>query len=495
MHTGCTAALLALILGFAPEAFAQQNRTVDPGRITELEGRMRANYVVRYRICLFYVPLIARLENDNSPRDLVAHAELAQACWNAENDAMVGVALARAWERLGDTAAAATAMDAARARFPQNAVIYAGLAGQRARAGDMEGANTELDRAIELGPPRGDRDPDNWTTLSLALLDGDALLPLRLRIQDEVLARAERRRNRGEKVRALTARARVLAEAERHSDAIADLERALPLTDDSNRATVLHLRARSQRALGNLDAGRADFAAALAASPQVAATEASLRRNQTADAAPAACRTAARKSLGLDTIADDDVDAMLAAADECVASGQTAVGLALRASERSRLGDRSEALALVEQALAADPNYAYAYVVRASTLSATGQHAEARAALDRAIELDAGNARFYMLRAAEHISLADRPAARADQERALQLDPSFSNRRDYIRNLSAMDDHRCALAAIDAIDRDDVFNESELWTWRAAEARHVNRLPRDQRACTTPVAYGSALEF
>jgi hypothetical protein len=30
---------------------------------------------------------------------------------------------------------------------------------------------------------------------------------------------------------------------------------------------------------------------------------------------------------------------------------------------------------------------------------------------------------------------------------------------------------------------------------RAAELRHVNRFPREQRACTAPVAYGSALEF
>jgi tetratricopeptide (TPR) repeat protein len=495
MHKSCKAALLALMLGFAPGAFAQQNMSVDPGRVTELEGRMRANYIVRFRACLFYVPVFARLENDNSPRDLVRHAEMAQACWNAENDAMVGVSLTRALERIGDLSGAAAAMDAAQTRFPDNAIIYAGLAGQTARAGDMEGANRALDRAIELGPPRGDRDPDNWTMLTLALLDGDAHLPLRLRLSDEALARADRRRNRGEKVRALTARARVLAEAERHTDAIADLERALSFADDTNRANVLHLRARSQRALGNLDAGRADFAAALAAAPRVAASEASYRREQEADAASAACRTAVRKALDMSTAADDDVDATLAAADECVASGQTAVGLTLRASERSRLGDRSEALALLERALAADPTYAYAHSVRASTLSAMGQHADAITALNRAIELDADNAQFYMARATTHISLNDRAAARVDQERALEFDPSFSNRREYVRNLSALEDHRCALAAIDAIGGDDFLDQTEYFTMRGAEIRHVNRLPREQRACATPVAYGSALEF
>lgn len=495
MHTGCKAALLALILGFAPGAFAQQNLAVDRGQITELEGRLRANYIVRYRVCLYFVPLMARAEADRSPRDLVRQAEIAQACWNTENDAMVGVSLVRSLERIGDQSGAAAAMDAARERFPENAVVYAGLAGQLARAGDMDGANRELGRAIALGPPRGNRDPDNWRGLALALLDGDSLLPLRLRLYDEALVRAERRRNRSEKGRALTSRARVLAEAERHSEAMADLELALSFADDDDRANALHLRARSQRALGNLDAARADFAAALASSPGVAATEASLRREQAADAAPAGCRTAVRQALGLGTVADDDVDAMVAAADECVASGQTAMGLTLRASERSRLGDRSEALALVERALAADPNYAYAYAVRASTLSATGQHAEARAALDRAIELDERNARYYVLRAAVHISLDDRASARADHERALALDPSFTNRREYVRNLSAMEDHRCALAAIDAIYRDDDVSDAEVEALRGAEGRHVDRLPRNQRACATSVAYGAALEF
>ena len=494
MRATFKAAVLALVLGLAPEAFAQQALHIDPGRVSELEGRMRANYLLRARICIFFVPLLAREDSDNSQRDLISQAEMAQACWNTENDAMVGVALSRAYQRLGDPAAATSAMEAAQARFPENGIVLAGRAGELARAGDMEGANQQLDRAIAAGPPRGDRDPDNWTMLSLALLDGDSVLPLRLRVYDEVLARADRRSNRGEKVRALSARARVLAEAERHTEAIADLERALTFADDSNRANVLHLRARSQRSLGNLDAARADFAQAVALSPRVAASEASFRREQAADAAPQGCRTAVRLALGMSTVADDDVDATMAAADECAAAGQTAMALTLRAGERSRLGDRTEALALIERALAADPNYAHAYVVRASTLSATGNHTDAKAALDRAIEIDGRVARYYMLRAAEHISLGDRAAARADQERALGLDPSFNNRRDYIRNLTALEDHRCALAAINAVDADDILN-GDVSAWRLAEMRHINRLPRDQRACPTSVAYGTALEF
>lgn len=493
MQVGIRAALFALMMSVSSAAYAQQ--APDPARISDLETRMRANYMLRFQICLFFVPVLARSEDDNSQRDLVRQAEMAQACWNAENDAMVGVALARAYERLGDDASASSAMDAAVARFQDNGVIHAGLAGQAARAGNMEGANASLARAIAAGPPRGDRDPDNWNLLVIALLDGEQVVPLRLQLFDEAIARADRRRNRGEKVRALSGRARVLADANRHAEAITDLERALSFADDSNRAGPLHQRARSQRALGNIDAGRADFAAALALSPRVAASEASQQRDAAADAAPAGCRTAVRQSLGMSTVTEEDVDATMAAADECVAAGQTAIGLTLRASERSRLGDRTEALALVERALAADPNYAYAYAVRASTLSAQGNHAEALAALNRAVELDDDNARYYIQRATTHISLNDRAAARADQEQALELDPSYNNRREYIRNLGAMEDHRCALAAIDAIDSSDMLDQTEVWTWRAAETRHVNRMPRAERACATPVAYGSALVF
>lgn len=493
MNIGCKAALLALVLGLAPGAFAQQIPTVNSARVTLFETRLRANYVLRYRICLRNVPTWARFSDDYSPRDLVTFVEIAQACWNAENDALVGVALVRARERIGDASGAAAGMEAVSARFPENAIVHTGRAGQLARAGDMEGASREMDRAIALGPPRGDRDPDHWGVLARALFDGDAVLPLSLRFFDEALARAERRNNRGERARSLRARAWALSEGGRHAEAIADLERALSVAEDSDRAPALHQRARSHRALGNLDAARADFAAALAISPAVAANEAAFQRERAADEAPAGCRTAVRQSLGLSTIADDDEDAMAAAADECAATGRTAMGLTLRASERNRLGDRGEALSLIERALAADPSYAYAHAVRAATLSAISRHAEARAALDRAIELDGRNARYYMQRGDEHISLNDRAAARADQERALALDPSLNNRREYISNLVALEDHRCALAAIDAIDRDDV--EAKVWALRADEVRLVNRLPRNQRACTATVAYGAALEF
>lgn len=493
MQVGLKAALLALMMSVSSTAYAQQ--APDPARISDLETRMRANYLLRFRACLFFVPVLARSEDDNSQRDLVRQAEMAQACWNAENDAMVGVSLTRAYERLGDDASASSAMDAAVARFPDNGVIHAGLAGQAARAGNMESADAHLARAIAAGPPRGDRDPDNWNLLVIALLDGESTVPLRLRLFDEAIARADRRRNRGEKVRALSGRARVLADANRHAEAITDLERALSFADDTNRAGPLHQRARSQRALGNIEAGRADFAAALALSARVASSEASQQRDALADAAPAGCRTAVRQSLSMSTVADEDVDATMAAAEECVAAGHPAIGLTLRASERSRLGDRTEALNLINTALAADPNYAYAYAVRASILTAQGNHADALTAITRAIELDDDNAQYYIQRATTHISLNDRASARTDQEHALELDPSYTNRREYIRNLGSMEDHRCALAAINAIDADDVLDQSEVWTWRAAETRHVNRMPREQRACATPVAYGSALVF
>jgi tetratricopeptide (TPR) repeat protein len=485
---------LALALVSHTPAFAQQVNGLDPGRVAALEGRLRADYMVRARACIYLVPVLAAWEGDISRQDSRNHLNIAQACWNVEHDELVGLALARAHERMGNHAQADAAIAATQQSFPNNALVHTGIAGRLARAGDGDGAGREIAQAIAIGPPNGERDPDNWRSLVLALFDGDAVLPLRLRLYDEAWTRAERRRDRDEKVRILTARARVLAEAGRHQDALADTERAMPFTSDNDRHSVLLLRARAQRSLGNLDHARGDFAAALALSPQVAASETAFRRDAIIDQAPTGCRAAALAANGLDHGADDDVDAAMALANECIAAGHPALGLTMKAGERSRLGDRGEALSLLDQALAADPSYAPAFAARAVVYEATERYAESRDALTRAIELDSTNARYYMARASILTTLNDHQSARADQEHALGLDPRAEYRLQHIRTLVALHDQRCALAAIDAAGRHGATS-AEIRQMRQSAARVVARLPREERGCDTPVAYGALFAF
>jgi tetratricopeptide (TPR) repeat protein len=195
------------------------------------------------------------------------------------------------------------------------------------------------------------------------------------------------------------------------------------------------------------------------------------------------------------TEADGDVDALTAAADECIATGHSAIGLTLKASERVRLGDRSAAFALLDQAIAADAAYAPAYAVRAAAFQTAERYEDARTALDQAIERDGSNARYYFARAQIRTNLNDRAGARADQERGLGLDPdSATEISNYVGNLIALGDHRCALTAVD-LARPFLEYTSQVLQTRPTIAREVNKLPREQRACATPVAYGKAFEF
>jgi tetratricopeptide (TPR) repeat protein len=486
----------ALFLASAPLASAQEQPvTMDQARVSSLEAQMRANIYFRIRVCSLVVPLFAGADQQmprSSVRTLLAAA---QACWNVEPSVFGAFALARFFERGGDKTAADAAIAAAQTRFPTSALLHTGIAGRKARAGDMAGANQALDQAVALGPPEGDRDPDNWRRLADPLLDGDVTLPLQLRLYDEAWRRAEARRDRDEKVRLLRARGGVLLDSERYADALADAERAMPFTSDADRHHVLLLRARARKELGDADGARADFTAAVAANAETASWEYSRRRGQSADRAPPACRIAVRVALGLYTEADGDVDALTAAADECIAAGHPAIGLTLKASERVRLGDRSAAFALLDQAIAADAGYAPAYAVRAAAFQAAERYQDARTALDQAIERDGANARYYFTRAQVRTNLNDRAGARADQERGLGLDPENATEiSNYVGNLIALGDHRCALAAVD-LARPFLEYTSQVLQTRPTIAREVNKLPREERACATPVAYGKGFEF
>lgn len=491
------AALLAAALLTGGAANAQQTTlTPDVGRIAALEQRMRANYILRIDACILFVPVTARVESPMSPATLMRWIEISQACWNVEPSVNAGFALARFKERAGDQAGADAAVAAIEARFHETAPVLVGKAGRAARAGHTGEATALVDQAVALGPERNERDPDNWTALTVPLLGGDAVLPLRLRIYDEAWNRAQRRNDRGEKVRILNQRAYTLIEADRYADALTDLEAAMPFTTDDNRDDVLLNRARAKLALGDAEGARKDFGDARQLSSEVVWREGVYRRDREADAAPPECNVAVRRANGLSTVADDDVDATMAAADACIAAGHRAIGLTLRASERSRLGDRTAALSMLDEAIAADANYAPAYAVRADTLHALQRNEEAVTAYERASALAPQNSRYHFSRADLLISMNDRQAARLAQEEAIRLDPRGStDMANYVRNLVALGDHRCAVAAIDAAGRARL-SSTELANIRVTEWREVTRAyGREDRGCPTPVDIGSSFAF
>jgi tetratricopeptide (TPR) repeat protein len=166
----------------------------------------------------------------------------------------------------------------------------------------------------------------------------------------------------------------------------------------------------------------------------------------------------------------------------------------MKARERSRLGDRTAALAMLDEAVAANPSYAYAYVIRAATFSAMDKYADANTAISKAIEIDPKRADYYLFRAANKVKLQDQAGARADFERSLGLDPRASAIPAYVSNLIALGDHRCALAAIDGAS-DFLPSTSEANQMRPTVQREVNKLPKAERACAAPVAYGKAFVY
>jgi tetratricopeptide (TPR) repeat protein len=489
----------SLCFGLAGVAAAQapsQPANLDPANIRKLEQRVRIDIAAQIVSCEFIIPELAADKQPTSRKDTRLYAEFAQACWNASPTPLVAFALARFLERLGDTAGADAAIAAAETKYGQTGPILAGKAGRLARAGDAAGATALIDQAIAAGPQGSARDPDNWVKLDRTILAAEAdMLDLRLKVLNAAVDRSMQRSDKDERVRTLLNRARLLFEAKRYEDVRTEMDNAMPFTGKDDRDSVLYLRARALRALGQLEPAKADFAAAVQADPAIASAESSQRLIALAKAAPPECRTAMRGALGLFVSIADDLDSAVTAAEACSAAGRPAVGLTFQAVLRNKTGERSTALGLLEKAIAAEPGFAHAYYVRAQALIGAERAADAINALDKAIELDGADGRFYFERAKALIALGERAKARADQERGLARDPQERDQIGaYVSNLIALGDYQCALAVLDGLPRDLAEGDAG-YANRAEAARKLRGVPEDQRVCQSLPRYGADMPF
>lgn len=105
-------------------------------------------------------------------------------------------------------------------------------------------------------------------------------------------------------------------------------------------------------------------------------------------------------------------------------AGQTAAQLSEQGYAAYKEGNYQQALALLNQALQLDPNFALAYADRGTVHSAMKNYALALADLDTAIRLDGRNAYFFRMRGYVHRLNGSCPLAVNDQTQSLSLQPN-----------------------------------------------------------------------
>ncbi len=89
-------------------------------------------------------------------------------------------------------------------------------------------------------------------------------------------------------------------------------------------------------------------------------------------------------------------------------------------------GRNSDAIAVLSQVIASQPNLAEAYWQRGLALAASGDLSAAAADCDRAVQLAPDQARAWNARCAVRLQLKDNAGAIADGLRATELDPNFA---------------------------------------------------------------------
>jgi lipoprotein NlpI len=105
-------------------------------------------------------------------------------------------------------------------------------------------------------------------------------------------------------------------------------------------------------------------------------------------------------------------------------AAESASEILLRAREAFRQGDRDEAIALAQKAVAAAPNDADMHLAQASLLEAKRDFVNAIKSYDRAVELDPNFAAAYQARGGAHFKLAHIKESIEDFDRAVRLVPN-----------------------------------------------------------------------
>ena len=298
---------------------------------------------------------------------------------------------ARVRQLLGDLEGAVTDLDRALALDPRLARAWAERGLVRQLQGDREGARQDLEAAVGLAPQdprvlatRGilREDQDDRRGAAADLARGQALDPAEPRVHylAGVLSKASGRREvavaaLGRAIaldpayaEAWERRAVVKAELADLAGALTDYERALTLAPGHARGH--YNRGNVRMRLGDAQGALADYDRAIALDPRFAT--AFLRRAR------------ARVALGAAPSAVADLDAALLLDPRLLAAWIE------RGQVRLALGDPGGALQDLERAVRLDPRSGEALFERARALEATGEAARARADLELALELEPG---------------------------------------------------------------------------------------------------------
>ena len=98
-----------------------------------------------------------------------------------------------------------------------------------------------------------------------------------------------------------------------------------------------------------------------------------------------------------------------------------------KGEELFKLGKNSEAVIILDEAVALDPADKKTFLVMGRALYATKDYEHARAAFNAAIALDGNYAYAYYCRSWTYSQLGDKAKALADYEKAMQIAPGLSN--------------------------------------------------------------------
>jgi len=309
---------------------------------------------------------------------------------------------------------------------PKDAEGFFNRAGARGFNGDMNGAITDLSRAIELSPNTADYYSDR------------GLAKLRKRDNDGAVADFTRAIELDPK-NAIAYRNRALAKniKDDADGALADYNRAIEL--DPKNASAFNNRGNIKKAKGDLDGAIADFNSAIELNDKLAIAYKNRGEAKQAKGDAAGAKEDLKRAGELDpelmskeSVADSSSN-RAASASPAPSSPGTA-GPNLKQAERyyesglkkQHEGDLDGAIADYSRAIKLNPNYTEAYNNRGNLKGAKEDHDGAIADLSRAIELDPKHTISYNNRGVQKEEKHDWDGAIADFNHAIELDPKYA---------------------------------------------------------------------
>ncbi len=314
----------------------------------------------------------------------------------------------------------------------ETAPAYAERARSRAAKGDLDGALTDYDRALELDPEHAGA----WR--------GRGILRSRRGEREAAIADLEQATRIAPGPSALRDLGDVLRDGGRLDAAIAAYGRAIDA--DELLGAAWAGRGEARRRAGDLDGALRDLTRAVDLAPAVAATWVArgrvLRERGDGEAAIADLNRAievdpghapAWHARGLARFDADDIEGAIADQSQAIElDASAAAHWRERGRARAAAHDPDRAVVDLGRALELDPEDAIAWIARGRARQDLGDIEGSYADLTRAVELAPESARAWSARGQSKLRLDDRDGAIEDCTRSVQLDPEhwqgFSNR-------------------------------------------------------------------